>query len=131
MPNHIHGIINTVAGAGPVTEGNPEYPRRARPFIKYKNINNLSIIIGSYKSSVTRQINKLNQNKFRWQRSFHDQIIRTGNRFLHNTREYIINNPTKWDDDENNIKNYKLKGQALRGYSGFPSVTGLAPATTV
>ena len=120
MPNHIHGIINVVVGAGP-----------ARLFIKYIKPNNLSIIIGSYKSSVTRRINKLNQNEFKWQRSFHDQIIRTSNHSLHNIREYIINNPAKWDDDANNIKNHKLKGQALRGYSGFPSVTGLAPTATV
>ena len=107
MPNHIHGIINAVGGAGP-----------ARPSTEYKNINNLSIIIGSYKSSVSRQINKLNHNEFRWQRSFHDEIIRTGNRALYNIRKYIINNPANWDTDENNIKNHKLEGQA-----------GLAPPT--
>ncbi|MCQ9206051.1 MAG: hypothetical protein NG737_07055 [Omnitrophica bacterium] len=44
MPNHVHGIISVV-GAGP-----------ARPFTKYTKSNNLSTIIGSYKSSVTRQI---------------------------------------------------------------------------
>ncbi|MCQ9205862.1 MAG: transposase [Omnitrophica bacterium] len=101
MPNHIHAIINVVVGAGP-----------ARPFTKYKNSNNMSIIIGSYKSSVTRQINKLNNNKFRWQRSFHDYIIRSSNHSLYNIRKYIINNPANWDADENNIKNYKLKGRA-------------------
>ena len=109
MPNHTHGIINTVAGAGP-----------AWPFIKYKNSNNLSIIIGSYKSTVTKQINRLHNNSFKWQRSFHDEIIRTGNHSLYNIRKYIIDNPANWDADENNIKNYSVKGQA-----------GLAPATKV
>ena len=109
MPNHTHGIINTVAGAGP-----------ARPFIKYKNSNNLSIIIGSYKSTVTKQINRLNNNSFKWQRPFHDEIIRTGNHSLYNIRKYIIDNPANWDADENNIKNYSVKGQA-----------GLAPATKI
>jgi len=109
MPNHIHGIINTVAGAGP-----------ARPFNKNTKNNNLSIIIGSYKSTVTKQINRLNNNSFKWQRSFHDEIIRTSNRSLYNARKYIINNPTNWEMDENNIKNYFVKGQA-----------GLAPAATV
>ena len=108
MPNHIHGIINVVAGAGP-----------ARPFTKYKNSNNLSIIIGSYKSTVTKQINRLNDNSFKWRRLFHDEIIRTSNRSLYNTRKYIINNPANWELDENNIKNYSVKGEA-----------GLAPATT-
>ncbi|MFH1518941.1 MAG: transposase [Candidatus Omnitrophota bacterium] len=108
MPNHIHGIINAVAGAGP-----------ARPSNKNTKNNNLSIIIGSYKSSVTKQINRLNNNSFKWQRSFHDEIIRTSNPSLYNTRKYIINNPTNWDIDKNNIKNYSVKGEA-----------GLAPATT-
>ena len=107
MPNHVRGIINVVAGAGP-----------ARPFTKYKNTNNLSIIIGSYKSAVTKQINRLNNNTFKWQRSFHDEIIRTGNRSLYNARKYIIDNPINWNIDKNNIKNYKVEGEA-----------GLAPAT--
>jgi len=94
-----HGIINVVAGAGP-----------ARPSTKYKNINNLSIIIGSYRSTVTKQINKLNNNSLKWQRSFHGEIIRTGNHSLYDTREYIINNPANWEMDENNIKNYSIKG---------------------
>ncbi|MCP4653037.1 MAG: hypothetical protein GY858_06615 [Candidatus Omnitrophica bacterium] len=108
MPNHIHGIINVVAGAGP-----------ARPSNKNTKNNNLSIIIGSYKSTVTKQINKLNNNSFKWQRSFHDEVIRTSNRSLYNSRHYIVNNPATWDNDENNIKNYSVKGEA-----------GLAPATT-
>ncbi|MBL7073419.1 MAG: transposase [Candidatus Omnitrophica bacterium] len=96
MPNHVHGIIGikNPVGVGP-----------ARPF------NNLSIIIGSYKSSVTKQINRLNNNAFKWQRSFYDHIIRT-DESLYSIREYIINNPSKWDDDENNIKNYSLEGKA-------------------
>ncbi len=107
MPNHIHGIINLVVGAGP-----------ARPSNKNTKNNNLSAIIGSYKSAVTKQINKLNNISFQWQRSFHEQIIRTSNHSLYNIREYIRNNPAKWDTDENNVKNYSVKGQA-----------GLAPTT--
>jgi putative transposase len=106
MPNHIHGIINVVAGAGP-----------ARPYTKYRKTNYLSIIIGSYKSTVTKQINQLNEINFKWQRSFHDEIIRTSNLSLYNARKYIINNPVNWESDENNIKNYSVKGEA-----------GLAPA---
>jgi len=36
---------------------------------------------------------------------------------LYNISKYIIDNPVNWDTDENNIKNYSVKGQA-----------GLAPA---
>ena len=94
MPNHIHGILilcNTV-GNGP-----------ARSNHKNGKIDNLSVIIGSYKSAVSKQINKIKDNSFKWQKSFYDHIIRT-DESLNNIREYIINNPTNWDNDENNFK---------------------------
>jgi REP element-mobilizing transposase RayT len=89
MPNHVHGviIINNIVGAGP-----------ARPSKK----NNLSTIIGSYKSGVTRQINKTNNVGFKWQRSFYDHIVRT-DESLYKIREYITNNPLNWHMDKNNI----------------------------
>lgn len=43
-------------------------------------------------------------NKRLWQRSFYDHIIRD-DKSLNDICEYIINNPVKWKDDENNIKN--------------------------
>ena len=100
MPNHIHGviIINNPVGDG-----------HARPV--NRNNNNLSIIIGSYKSTVTKRINQLNNNSFKWQRFFYDHIIRN-DKSLDKIREYISNNPLKWDDDENNTKSNKLTGQA-------------------
>lgn len=98
MPNHIHGIIII---DNPVGDGH------ARPV---KKSNNLSVIIGSFKSAVTKQINQLKNVSFRWQRCFYDHIIRT-DKSLNNLREYMINNPVKWSGDENNIKiiNYRVR----------------------
>lgn len=108
MPNHIHGIIiiNNPVGNGP-----------ARSFNKYQKTDNLSIIIGSYKSTVTKQINRINNNQFKWQKSFHDHIIRS-DKSLQNIQEYIVNNPKTWDNDENNIKNYKVTVQACLNPTG-------------
>jgi hypothetical protein len=39
---------------------------------------------------------------FAWQSGFYDHIIRD-EESLENIRNYIINNPGKWDEDENNI----------------------------
>ncbi|MCK4401163.1 transposase [bacterium] len=99
MPNHIHSIliINKREGASP----SPTIPQIIRSFksksaleyVKYINDNNLNI-----------------SGKI-WQRSFYDHIIRN-DKSLQEIREYISNNPLKWDDDENNIKNNKLTGQA-------------------
>jgi len=106
MPNHIHGIINNPVGDG-----------HARPINKNIKNNNLSIIIGSFKSAVTKKINQLKDNSFKWQRSFHDYIIRN-DKSLNNIRKYIKKNPAIWGADENNILNYKLAGGAC------PSPTG-------
>ena len=91
--------INCIVGNGPARSS------------KYQKPNNLSVMIGLYKSTVTKQINRINNNIFKWQKSFYDHIIRT-EKSLNNIRQYIINNPATWDTDENNIKNYSLEVQA-------------------
>ena len=65
----------------------------------------LSEIIRGFKTFSSKQINKLikTKNQFKWQRSFHDHIIRN-DKSLNNIREYIINNPAIWEKDENNIR---------------------------
>jgi len=60
-------------------------------------------IIGAYKSSVSRRINKLGINiKFGWHKSYYDHIIRNEKAY-YNIKQYIINNPSKWHSDRNNI----------------------------
>jgi REP element-mobilizing transposase RayT len=103
MPNHIHGILIIVGNA---------YMR------SLQNRTNmlLSKIIQLYKASVTREINSLqNDFCFKWHKSFYDHIIRN-EKTLNNIREYIVNNPLKWEFDiENKInpkesnKNYYKK----------------------
>lgn len=108
MPNHIHGIIII---------NNPVEAGHALPSNKNTKSKNLSIIIGSFKSAATKQINRLNQIAFKWQRSFYDYHIRT-EESLKNIRQYVMNNPVNWDTDENNIKNHKLEGQACLAPTG-------------
>ena len=114
-PNHIHGIIITnnpcLAGRQAVGTG---HALSVNENMKY---NNLSVIIGSFKSAASKQINQLNNISFKWQRSFYDHIIHTPYS-LKNIREYIINNFMTWDNDENNIKNYSIKGKACLAPTG-------------
>ena len=65
----------------------------------------LSIIVGSFKSEVSRQINRLVKDQFRWHRSFYDHRVRT-EESLQNIREYIVNNPVSWDGDRENVVVY-------------------------
>ncbi|MCK5492772.1 MAG: transposase [Candidatus Omnitrophica bacterium] len=60
---------------------------------KNKINNNLSVIIRSFKSAVTKLINQSNNlASFKWQKKFHDHIFCV-DESLNNIREYIINNP--------------------------------------
>ncbi len=56
--------------------------------------NNISSIVGSYKSAVTKHCNRLDLD-FAWQSRFQDHIIRNGESF-DRISEYIRNNPSNW-----------------------------------
>ena len=91
MSNHIHGIL--------IIQNRAE--ASAAPTI--------SQIIRSFKSRATMEYlqyikrNNLDVSGKIWQRSFYDHIIRD-DESLNKIREYIINNPLTWDEDENNLK---------------------------
>ncbi len=134
MPNHLHGIIiinndnpvetfrrnvsttNNIGngsntnniGNGSTTNDNAQPKTNKKPRLKS---NSLGSIIGQFKSVCTKQIWKMGFTDFRWQTRFHDHIIRD-EESLHRIRQYILNNPVKWELDrnnpKNNQKNYKL-----------------------
>jgi REP element-mobilizing transposase RayT len=99
MPNHIHGII-VIDNDNVVGNGLKPFPAHG-----------LSEIIRGFKTFSSRKINEKIEidNKFQWQKSFYDHIIR-GERSLDLIREYIQNNPLKWDLDRENplSKNFNL-----------------------
>jgi REP element-mobilizing transposase RayT len=65
----------------------------------------LSVIIGSYKSAISKIVRKqLNPITFAWQSRFYDHIIRNENE-LNRIREYIMTNPAMWERDRNNVEN--------------------------
>jgi len=97
MPNHIHGIIIIDHKIVRATQ-------RVAPAGLFSN--SLGSIIGQFKSACTKRIWAAGYRHFRWQRNYHDHIIRN-ERSLNNIREYIQNNPSKWDLDEYNPKNHK------------------------
>ncbi|HPQ13413.1 MAG TPA: hypothetical protein PLQ60_08105 [Paludibacteraceae bacterium] len=59
-------------------------------------------IIGYFKMNAAKQINKLqqSQNQLIWQRNYYEHIIRNDNE-LNRIRQYIFDNPLKWENDEN------------------------------
>jgi hypothetical protein len=62
---------------------------------------------------------KFNPHKF-WQKSFHDHVIRS-DQDLDKIREYIQNNPLKWELDSLNPVNFnKSKNTSTNGETGSP-----------
>lgn len=89
MPNHVHGIV--------FIDG--ERARHASPL--RQQAPSLGTVIGAFKSSTTRLINKLRATPGApvWQRNYYEHVIRS-EVSLSEIREYIVNNPLKWSLDE-------------------------------
>jgi REP element-mobilizing transposase RayT len=102
MPNHIHGIIEIVGTPLVGVQDIDTTKTGTRP------VTTISELIGTFKSLTTNQyIYHIKNNgwkpfnKYIWQRSFYDHIIRK-EESLNKIREYIMINPQQWNDDKNN-----------------------------
>ena len=124
MPNHLHGII-ILNGRGELNspKGNGERSsqikenvgatrwvardkeekaiQRIAPTKETLIPNSLGSIIGQFKSTVTKRLRKLSGDPklIVWQRNYYEHIIRN-ELDLYNIRQYILNNPLKWELDE-------------------------------
>ena len=124
MPNHLHGIIIIKNQPAPSLVETPhrgvsqqatfhQQPaetfhrnvstatRAAKSRLKPKS---LGSIIGQIKTACTKGIWEAGFDDFEWQDRFYDHIIRD-DESVHYIREYILNNPLKWDLDKNNPAN--------------------------
>ena len=64
-----------------------------------KIINDFWLEISNHKMQTSKQFNKFNAGtKKLWQRDYYERIIRN-EKDLYRTREYIINNPIFWSQD--------------------------------
>jgi len=104
MPNHFHGIIiiDNDHNVGAIHES----PLRnfnidKKTYSKQRRNMLIPKMIGRFKMTSSKQINLLRNTPTSsvWQRSFYDRIIRN-EKELNETREYIINNPIKWELDK-------------------------------
>jgi len=61
----------------------------------------ISSFIAGYKSIVTKRINQIRNTHGQpvWQRNYYEHIIRD-DKDLNRIREYIVNNPAKWEEDD-------------------------------
>ena len=99
MPNHLHGIIVMLDWVHP-----PETPQRGVSTKQSKKSHSLGTIIGQFKSACTKRIGATGFNDFAWQPLSFDHIIRN-EKELDSIREYIVNNPLKWELEKDNPEN--------------------------
>jgi putative transposase len=104
MPNHIHGIISIIEGAG---EDFQKPDRKIPPLRSYILPHvipgSLGAIVRAYKSAVTLRINLLRDSTVPtiWQRNYYEHIIRD-QKDQESIWEYIETNPQNWRDDQFN-----------------------------
>jgi REP element-mobilizing transposase RayT len=91
MPNHLHGIIaiHDLALGGSQTA-----------FMRRKSLGRL---IGAFKTVATNRGNPIGQGRRSviWQRNYFERIIRDEDE-LNRVREYISENPARWETDSEN-----------------------------
>ncbi|KAF0151351.1 MAG: transposase [Ignavibacteria bacterium] len=94
MPDHFHGIIS-IKESDIICSDESETHHCVNT--KEKS-HGLSEIVRAFKSFSSRRTNELitNENKFRWQYSFYDRIVRN-EKELFEIRKYIQENPEKWE----------------------------------
>jgi putative transposase len=106
MPNHMHGIIligdGADGGVGAIHESPLRIQRRKMLLPK---------IIGYFKMNTAKHINGMRDTQGApvWQRNYYEHIVRN-EQDLARIREYIVNNPARWEiDQENPTKLNKAK----------------------
>jgi REP element-mobilizing transposase RayT len=124
MPNHVHGIIfitnkrrgevpsprndlnqsYNIINPNPIKTPDGESPPQRKP--------SLGQIIAYFKYQSTKEINAINHTGIvtkLWQRNYYEHIIRN-ERELQQKTDYILDNPSRWDEDQEYPKDKKSPG---------------------
>jgi putative transposase len=146
MPNHVHGIIvlndNGLAGAGldslalerdkflvkPFSGAGLEslLVEQDKFFVKpaptKTKLHGLSEIVRGFKTFSARRINQIRRmtGVSVWQRGYYEYIIRNEESLMA-IRQYIINNPLSWEQDQlypNNLEKWDESSRLVFEYNG-------------
>jgi putative transposase len=105
MPNHIHGVI-VLVGAGPGACP-PSYPEPRQPQGVAPTLS-LPEVVHRFKTLTTKHyIDKVKKSGWTpfagrlWQRNYFEHIVR-GEESLNRIRQYILDNPARWEFDREN-----------------------------
>jgi putative transposase len=99
MPNHMHGIIEIDTSKIAIKSKTLQKECLSNEIPKDPvKIKSISELMGAYKTTTSKHIHLAGLNEFKWQRSFHDHIIRDAKSF-EKISNYIENNPDNWPED--------------------------------
>ncbi len=106
MPNDVHGIVELTQPRA-VTSGDRHQDVACNVSTGSAGMGaispeagSLGVVVRSYKATVSRWCRRNGYEDFAWQSRFHDHIIRD-ERSLQHIRQYILDNPARWPEDEN------------------------------
>jgi len=111
MPNHLHGVLvlqdvgtfDKTSAEG-VFSNAPTRDKSNRFSVMSPQRGSLGLVIRKFKSAVTGKCRAINRFDFAWQSNYYDHIVRN-ERELNAIRQYIANNPAKWNLDRDNRAN--------------------------
>jgi len=108
MPNHFHGIVSLTNDVGAIHESPLQMTVSQR-----RNMI-LPKLIGRFKMLTSKRINQTRNTPGAklWQRNYYEHIVRDENE-LGRIRQYIMDNPAKWESDRNYQPNF-AKVRAIR-----------------
>ena len=91
MPNHVHGVLFITDRAEGRSQTAPTGVSAAKP---------LGRLVGAFKTRATSLINAIRVTPTNpvWQRNYHEHVVRIPTE-LNRIRQYIADNPLKWDED--------------------------------
>ncbi len=99
MPNHVHGILWL---SGPDPTHPPQGAASSAP--------TLAAVMRAFKSLSAIGANKvLGHTGAFWQRNYYEHVVRNEAE-LQRIREYVVNNPAHWDEDEENLVRRAITG---------------------
>ncbi len=117
MPNHVHGIIVIRDARRGGSRTDPTERTKRKP---------LGRLIGAFKTVSTKRINAIRGTPGFpiWQRNYYERVLRNDEE-LNQVRQYIIDNPLRWEQDPENPAVKGSVGEAYRFSSaGQPDSVG-------
>jgi len=105
MPNHVHGIITVTEARhrrGLINQTPTRGTRTDKPdwILMKSDAMVLGKVVRHFKARTTKMIHDSASDTFRWQRNYHEHVIRNETE-LNTIRQYILANPANWTTDEN------------------------------